>query len=109
MKYNPEIHKRRSIRLKEDDYSQPGAYFVTICTLNKECLFGDIVSNEVVLNDNGKIVQNEWINTGKLRPNVALDQYVIMPNHFHGILIINGNNYCDVGSRRCLAPFTSSL
>ena len=54
MTYNPNIHHRRSIRLKEYDYSQNGAYFVTICVQNRECLFGEIVDGEMVLNDAGK-------------------------------------------------------
>ncbi|GJQ59014.1 MAG: transposase [Candidatus Scalindua sp. AMX11] len=88
-KYNPEKHHRRSIRLKEYDYSQPGAYFVTVCTWKRECLFGDVLHGEVSLNEYGQITMQEWIKTGTLRQNVVLDKYVIMPNHFHGILIIN--------------------
>jgi putative transposase len=64
MEYNPAIHHRRSIRLKGYDYSQTGAYFITICTQNRECLFGDIVGAngirpEMILNEYGKIVQDE--------------------------------------------------
>ena len=89
MNYVSEKHHRKSIRLTGYDYSQPGAYFVTICTWNRECLFGEISNDEVVLKEYGQVVMQEWINTGKLRPNVELDTYVVMPNHFHGILIIN--------------------
>jgi len=70
------------------DYSSPGAYFVTICTQNRECLFGDIVNGKMVLNDIGKIVADEWIKTGDIRDEIELDAWVVMPNHFHGIVMI---------------------
>ncbi|HHT9117561.1 MAG TPA: transposase, partial [Candidatus Hypogeohydataceae bacterium YC38] len=73
------------------DYSQVGAYFLTICTHNKACVFGDIVNGEMQLNDYGAIVKNEWLKTDKLRRNVAIDEYIIMPNHIHGIIIIMGD------------------
>ena len=89
MTYNPDIHHRRSIRLKGYDYSQAGAYFVTVCTQNRECLFGEVIDGEMVLNDIGKIVAGEWMKTGAIRNNVALDKWVVMPNHFHGILVVD--------------------
>lgn len=89
--FNPDIRRRRSIRLKEYDYSQPGAYFVTICTHRRQCLFGDVINGEMRLNEYGKIVKNEWLKTVELRANVLLNQYIIMPNHLHGIVIINDN------------------
>ncbi|MEA2015034.1 MAG: transposase [Thermodesulfobacteriota bacterium] len=89
MTYNPDIHNRRSIRLKGYDYSQAGAYFVSICTQNRECLFGKITDGQMVLNDAGKIVADEWIKTGAIRNNVALDEWVVMPNHFLGILVVD--------------------
>ena len=88
MKYNPDIHHRRSMRLQGYDYSSPGAYFVTICTQNRECLFGEIVARKMVLNDAGKIVADEWIKTGDIRDEIELDAWVVMPNHFHGIVMI---------------------
>jgi REP element-mobilizing transposase RayT len=91
MKYNRELHRRRSIRLKEYDYSQPGAYFITICAWNRECLFGEINDGKMHLNAYGEIVNKEWIRTANIRSNIELDQYVIMPNHLHGILVINGD------------------
>ncbi len=81
------IH-RRSIRLNGYDYSGAGAYFVTICTRDRECLFGDVVNGEVRLNDLGSMVEQEWLQTPGLRPQVELDAYVVMPNHFHAILLI---------------------
>ena len=90
MKYNPEIHHRRSIRLKGYDYTQPGAYFVTFCSHRRAHIFGEVVSGEMVLNDVGKIARDEWFKTAKLRPYVKLyeDEFMIMPNHGHGIIWI---------------------
>src|SRR5450759_4000129 len=90
MCYNPNIHNRRSIRLKGYDYSQAGLYFITICCFNRECLFGDVVNGEMVLNEYGTIACNEWLNTPNIRKNVELDVFIIMPNHMHGIIILNG-------------------
>ena len=89
MKVNPRIYHRRSIRLKGYDYSQSGAYFVTICTHNRGLLFEE---EEVK-----KILDKEWLNTGGIRQNVILDEFVVMPNHLHGIImIIQGvGAYCD--------------
>ena len=89
MKYNPQKHHRQSIRLKGYDYSQAGAYFITICVMARQHLFGKVVNKEMVLNQMGQIAYNEWLNTPQLRPNVSLDVFVIMPNHIHGIILIN--------------------
>lgn len=88
MKYDTDIHHRRSIRLKDYDYSQAGAYFVTICTQNRECLFGEIINGEMVLNEYGKIVYNEWIKLPGCNPYIELDVFQIMPNHIHGIISV---------------------
>src|SRR5688572_18942554 len=90
MKYNPEIHHRRSIRLKGYDYTQPGAYFVTFCSYQRMHVFGKVVNGEMVLKDIGKIARDEWFKTAELRPYVKLyeDEFVIMPNHGHGIIRI---------------------
>jgi putative transposase len=79
---------RRSIRLKGYDYTREGAYFVTICAQDRKCLFGEIVDGRMVLNEVGKIVCDEWLKTPILRPYVICDAFVIMPNHFHGIVTI---------------------
>jgi REP element-mobilizing transposase RayT len=89
MTYNPDIHHRHSIRLKNYDYSQAGAYFVTICAWQRECLFGEIEHGEMVLNDLGRIVESVWCQLPRYFSNIALDVHIIMPNHFHGILHIN--------------------
>ena len=88
MPFNSEKHRRRSIRLPGYDYSQPGAYFVTICTLNRACLFGDIVNGVMRLNPMGCMVQECWMAIPQHFPHVVLDAFVVMPNHVHGILVI---------------------
>lgn len=98
-RYNPKIHKRRSIRLRGYDYSQAGAYYVTVCIQSRECLFGDVIDGEMVLNHYGHVVETEWLKTPMIRSYVDLDEYVVMPNHFHGILVIT-----DAGATRRVAP-----
>ena len=92
MKYDPQKHHRRSIRLKNYDYASPGAYFVTIVTHRRQCLFGNVMDGQMRLNEFGEIVRDEWLKTETIRPRVQLDEYVIMPNHVHGIIIINDDN-----------------
>ena len=96
-----ELHRRRSIRLKGYDYTQPGAYFVTICTHGRAMLFGRVVDGEMALNAYGEIVREEWFRTVQVRPYMELfpDEFVVMPNHIHGIVWI-----VDVGARRRHAP-----
>ena len=89
MKFDPKIHHRRSIRLQGYDYSQAGAYYVTIVAHGRERLFGEIVNGEMMLNDVGRIVLEEWQRTPDIRKEIELDVVVAMPNHFHGILHIN--------------------
>ena len=89
--YNPKIHHRRSIRLKGYDYSQEGMYFITICTQDRECLFGNIVNRKMILNDAGKIADKCWLQMPDHFPNVILHEHVVMPNHVHGIIELNGN------------------
>ncbi|QEI41234.1 hypothetical protein BMF77_01818 [Dolichospermum sp. UHCC 0315A] len=91
MPYNSNIHHRRSIRLKGYDYTQQGAYFVTICTHQRNCLFGEIVDGEIKLNTNGEIARGSWLSIPRYFKNVELDEFVIMPNHLHGIIIIDSS------------------
>ncbi len=96
MKYDPQLHHRRSIRLKDYDYAQAGAYFITLCCQDKAHLFGEIQNGEMLLNEYGKIAHNEWLETPGIRKNVELDVFVIMPNHLHGILILtNRRGECN--------------
>ncbi|MBL1202730.1 MAG: transposase [Nostoc sp. GBBB01] len=88
MKYNPQIHDRNSTRLRGYDYSSAGFYFVTICTYKRHCLFGEIVNEEMVLNEYGKIVAEEWIESSEIRQEIELDEWIVMPNHFHTIIAI---------------------
>jgi putative transposase len=97
-------HHRRSIRLKEYDYGAAGYYYITICTYDHQCLFGEIENGKSLLNQNGKIVRTEWAKTPVIRPNVSLDEFVIMPNHLHGIIIIDNN----VGAHRNVPLHQSS-
>lgn len=90
MPYNPNIHHRKSIRLKGYDYSQAGLYFITICVHNRECLFGEIIDGKMILNDTGKMADNEWVKIPERFTNVQLHEYVVMPNHFHAIMEIVG-------------------
>ena len=88
MAYEATNHQRRSIRLQGYDYTQAGAYFVTLCAHNRERLFGEIVDGTVRLNNLGEIVAEQWLQTGVLRQEITLDTWVVMPNHFHGIVMI---------------------
>jgi REP element-mobilizing transposase RayT len=88
MNYDPEKHRRRSIRLKGYDYTRPGAYFVTICTENRVHLFGNISGETMQLNAFGRLVQTHWDDLPHHYPQVKLDALVIMPNHVHGIIIL---------------------
>ncbi len=90
MPYDPHVHHRRSIRLQGYDYARSGAYFVTICTRNRECLFGEIIDGQMVLNDAGGIVQAAWDDLPNHYADVELDECVVMPNHVHGIVVIVG-------------------
>lgn len=84
------LPKRKSIRLKHYDYSLPGRYYVTICTQDRRCLFGEISGGEMILNDAGKIINRWWLEIQERFKNVALDQYQITPNHIHGVAVIVG-------------------
>jgi len=92
MKYTPTLHHRRSIRLKGYDYSQAGLYFVTICCQDRVCRFGKIENGEMILNDAGEIVRNEWVKSAEIRKEIEIHEYVVMPNHFHAIVEIVGAN-----------------
>ena len=109
MPYDPTRHHRRSIRLKGYDYSQAGAYFITICTQDRAGLFGEIVDGEMRLNEYGQIVRDEWFHTAVVRPCVVLypDEFVVMPNHVHGIIWIvdtDADGGDNVGAQRRCAP-----
>jgi len=85
---------RRSIRLHGYDYTSEGGYFITCVTHQRSCLFGQIYNGEIQINSLGKIVWDEWFRTARLRPNIELseDEFVVMPNHIHGIIWITDNS-----------------
>ncbi len=80
---------RRSIRLKGYDYSADGAYFITICVRDRECLLGEIYDRQMILNEYGSIVRDVWEDLPNRVSDIDLDEYIIMPNHFHAIISIN--------------------
>ena len=88
MRYDPDRHHRRSLRLKHYDYSTPGAYFVTICTQDRECLFGDVVGTEMNLNEAGRMIDRWWKELPRKFSALTLDEFVVMPNHLHGLLVL---------------------
>ncbi len=85
---NNPLPNRQSIRLKNYDYSQPGYYFITICTQDRIHRFGKIIDEKMRLNDAGEIVADEWEKTPIMRKNIQLDEWIIMPNHFHAIITV---------------------
>jgi len=87
-KYDPLRHHRRSIRLKGYDYTQPGAYFVTLVTQDRACLFGEIVDGATRLYPIGMIVEKCWYDLERHFPTVSLDEFTLMPNHLHGIICL---------------------
>jgi len=88
MKFDPDKHRRRSIRLKGYDYSQAGAYFITLCTRDRACLFGEVVDGEMRWNDIGRMVKTIWDELPNHDDRIGLDAFVVMPNHVHGIIVI---------------------
>ena len=106
--YDPQRHHRRSIRLPGYDYTQPGAYFITIVTHERAHWFGRVIDGNMELNPFGEIAREEWFKTAVVRPYVRLDErdFVVMPNHVHGIIWITDDNVGarDVGAQRRCAP-----
>lgn len=87
--YNPNFHNRRSIRLKNYDYSSAGLYFITLCTIDRKNIFGEIKQGEMHLNTLGEIATEEWEKTSEIRKNTSLGEFIVMPNHFHAIISID--------------------
>jgi putative transposase len=88
MKFDPQKHHRRSIRIMSFDYAQPGGYFVTIVTYQRDCIFGNIVNEKMQLNALGIIADECWRAIPEHFPNIELGTYAVMPNHVHGIIVI---------------------
>jgi REP element-mobilizing transposase RayT len=105
LKYNPDIHHRRSIRLTGYDYSQCGYYFITVCTQQRQCLFGEIEKGRMVLNDAGQMIGRWWNELKNKYANIEIDEYVVMPNHCHGIINIIGTAVgANVGADLYVCP-----
>jgi putative transposase len=106
MKFDPKTHHRRSIRLQGYDYTQNGAYYITIVTYQRQHLFGEVVNGEMQLNELGRIAYAEWFKTAELRPYVELfeDDFMVMPNHAHGIIWITLGNGVAVLQRGNATP-----
>jgi putative transposase len=113
MSYNPEKHHRRSIRLKGFDYSGDATYFVTICVENRECLFGTILqdrecentNDRMLLNDAGAMVSADWIALPSRFPSLITDNFVVMPNYFHGIVYISSGSAVNPTLGRIIGAF----
>ena len=110
---------RKSIRLRHYNYCQPGSYFITICTHHRECLFGEILNGDMQLGEYGQIVSDCWQAIPEHFPQVQLDEFVVMPNHLHGILVLadlpedmvlaDMAMPCPYGGRRFGEPVAGSL
>src|SRR2546427_10465158 len=87
-KYDPHRYARHSFRVQGYDYTQQGMYFVTICTFQRECLLGVVENDMMVAKQMRRIVEDDRLNTPILRSNVLLDTFVVIPNHFHGIIVV---------------------
>jgi len=88
MRFDPDRHWRRSVRLEGHDYAEPGACFVTVCTRDRACLFGHVVNGDMHLNEAGETAQRCWEDIPHHFPHAALDAMAIMPNHVHGVIVI---------------------
>ena len=91
MAFDPQRHHRHSIRLRHYQYDTAGDYAVTICAAHKEQLFGSIGNGTMQLNESGRAVEAEWLNLTVRYPNVVLDEFILMPNHLHGIIFLSPN------------------
>ena len=100
MKFDPKIHHRKSIRLQGYDYTSAGAYFITIVTYQRECLFGEIQNGEMTLSAMGQIADENWRAIPEHFPQVVLGAFVLMPNHVHGVIIINERSDAPASERR---------
>ena len=106
MRFDPEKHRRRSMRLKDYDYGLLGAYFATVCTQDRLCLFGHIVDGVMGLNDAGKSIEQTFKGLPTYCPGLEIDEYVVMPNHVHAVFILTGN---DVGAGLRACPLSPNL
>jgi REP element-mobilizing transposase RayT len=106
MEFSPSKHSRRSVRIKGYDYSSPGAYFVTLCVNRRKCTLGRIAVNEIRLSSIGRNVKQYWEGIPDHFPQVLLDEFIVMPNHMHGIIIITDT---PCRGTACRAPTTDKF
>lgn len=99
-----------SARLENWNYGSPGLYFITVCTKNRAHYFGEISNDQMILNELGFFVQSEWIKSPEIRPdmNLELGEFLVMPNHFHGIMIIGENEFNRVDDGRAAMHLVST-
>jgi REP element-mobilizing transposase RayT len=108
-------YRVESARLKKWDYSSPGYYFVTICAYNRRCIFGEIIDGEMKMNANGKIVNDEWLQSFAIRRDFSRDEFIVMPNHFHAIVRIldsgnsNGHDAMGLQNKRDVTSNVSTM
>ncbi|MBI3126613.1 MAG: hypothetical protein HYZ11_03310 [Candidatus Tectomicrobia bacterium] len=102
MKFNPDAHRRRSVRLKGWDYASRGAYFVTVCVQGRECRLGEIAGGKMRLSEAGAMVQRTWEELPSKYPGMEIDAFVVMPNHIHGIIVLI--DPVGAGPRACPGP-----
>ncbi len=104
MKFNPDIHRRRSIRLREYDYSSTGYYFVTVCVQDRLPLLGVIHAGQMQCSEAGEMVHRWWHKLPEQFSGVELDEFIIMPNHIHGIIRIVGADPCVRPDNENISP-----
>lgn len=104
MNSDPVQHNRKSIRLKGWDYSRAGAYYITMCVNHRKCLFGNIVNNEMNLNDAGNMIEKWYFELKNKFPTVLCDEHITMPDHFHAIIIFDSVETPTVGVDLCVQP-----
>ena len=104
MPYDPKRHHRRSIRLKGHDYQADGVYFVTLCVQGRHCVLGEVRAGRVKLSPLGQVVAEAWQWLAENHPYVALDTWVVMPNHLHGILVLRPTDRVQEGGSRTAVP-----
>ncbi len=90
-------HRRRSLRLRNYDYSQSGAYFITVCTHNRAALFGQVVESQMRTNAAGDMLWKLWSGLDGRFPALDLDTFIVMPNHVHGVLVLDGQSPATLG------------
>jgi REP element-mobilizing transposase RayT len=107
MTHNP-LPKRRALRLRDYDYAQAGGYFVTICTQGRSCLFGDIVDYQMCLNAAGHMLVRLWSDIPNHFSSVAMDDFVVMPNHLHGIVVLPDAAAAPSGDGRIVPDWSTT-